>query len=57
MVAPFDGSTLAGSFVHDADTDTYSNVNIFKTSGALPAATFTVRQQLGSYFQANANFF
>ncbi len=34
---PFDGGILGGSFVYDADINTYSDVNIFTTTGrALP---------------------
>jgi hypothetical protein len=36
-----DGGTASGSFVYDADTNTYSNVNITTTAGsARPGATY-----------------
>jgi hypothetical protein len=34
------GGTVSGSFVYDAATNTYSNVNITTTAGTLPGATY-----------------
>jgi hypothetical protein len=35
------GGTASGSFVYDATTNTYSNVNITTTAGTLPGATYS----------------
>ncbi|RYF07768.1 MAG: IPTL-CTERM sorting domain-containing protein [Comamonadaceae bacterium] len=51
------GTTLSGSFTYDADTDTYTNINISRSGGNLAAATFTVRQQPGVGWQSLAVFF
>lgn len=37
-----DGGSLSGSFAYDADTGTYSGVNITTSGGAKPGATYTV---------------
>ena len=37
-----DGGMATGSFVYDADLDTYSSINIVTTGGALPGATYVV---------------
>jgi hypothetical protein len=35
-----DGGTLGGSFVYDADTDTYSSIVVTTSGGSFPVATF-----------------
>ncbi|RYF07769.1 MAG: IPTL-CTERM sorting domain-containing protein [Comamonadaceae bacterium] len=44
-----DGSTLSGSFIYDADTDTYSNVNVARSVAGNIVTTFTARQQTGGW--------
>lgn len=46
-----DGGTAAGSFVYDADTNTFSSINISVTGGSLPAVTYVTTHPL-----AVANF-
>jgi len=45
-----DGGTVSGSFVYDADTDTYSAVNVTTTGGTspLPGETYTGFDPSGS---------
>ena len=51
-------TTVSGSFTYDADTDTYTNVNISRSAGSYwPAATFTVRHQPVGLSQPRTVFF
>ncbi len=46
------GATASGSFIYDADTNTYSAISIVSTgSGSIPGSTFVVK-----YPSANASF-
>ena len=51
-----DGGTAAGSFVYDADFNTYSSINITTTAGSVrPGATYVVDNNSAN-FPSSANF-
>ncbi|RYF07770.1 MAG: IPTL-CTERM sorting domain-containing protein [Comamonadaceae bacterium] len=52
----FHGITISGSFVHDPDTNAYSQVNLSRSSASLPTTTFRVEQN-EAVFQGNPVFF
>jgi len=54
------GSTITGSYVYNADTDVFSNINVITSSGAsLPGAAYSVRSpgassSVADFFSTNA---
>jgi hypothetical protein len=49
-----DGGTMSGSFVYDADTNTYSSINITTSGGSQTGTTFAVAH---TAVASSANFF